>query len=234
MNNKTKKSRRIISIMLTAMLMLSLMSVGVFAAESVTYNGKDKGFSLGSGGSSASDLFPNFKGLMPGDKLSEEITIKNSSDKTVKISMGSLAAGSNAEFLSQLKFKINGDESLGKINNTGGGTELWTALGDFAPGQEKTIKVDIEMPITVGNEYQDAIGTVNWQFKAEEPDDENKDKKDDPNDGDDGDDDGSDSEDSSKKGGAKTGDYTNIWIWIALITSSLGATYVIRSSSRRG
>ena len=56
-------------------------------------------------------------------------------------------------------------------------------------------------------------------------------KKDDNSDDDSDDDSGS--EDSSKKGGAKTGDYTNIWIWIALITSSLGATYVIRSSRRR-
>ena len=62
------------------MLMMS-MTVTAFAAESsVTFeSGKVIAFEPGSV-YTETDLFDNFKGVMPGDTLSEEVTIQNKSN----------------------------------------------------------------------------------------------------------------------------------------------------------
>ena len=205
MKNKTKKTKRIISIMLTAMLILSLMSVGVFAAGTVSYDGKDKGFSFGPvSSSSGADLLPSFKGLMPGDSRSEDVTITNNSKKTVEISVRSIGAADNQDFVSQLNFKVNGNSDMVRLS----GSHVWLSLGKFAPGESKTVNVALEMPTSVGNKYQDAEGTLTWQFAAEEEDDD---------------------EDGS--GGADTGDDTNMYIWIGI--GALAALATVGFARRR-
>lgn len=68
------------SLLLALMLMMS-MTVTAFAAESsVTFeSGKVIAFEPGSV-YTETDLFDNFKGVMPGDTLSEEVTIQNKSN----------------------------------------------------------------------------------------------------------------------------------------------------------
>ena len=65
--------------LLMALVMVMGLATTVFAADStITYNGKGKLFEFAPGSVyTETDLFEDFKGVMPGDKRTETVTIKN-------------------------------------------------------------------------------------------------------------------------------------------------------------
>ena len=78
--------KKIIALLFTVVLLLS-STVTVFAADGkVTYSGNAGNFVFEPGSEhSLTDLFPNFKGVMPGDTLTQKITVKNDADNKVKV-----------------------------------------------------------------------------------------------------------------------------------------------------
>lgn len=74
-----KRTFRNLSSLLLALVMIFSMSVTAFAAESsVTFKGSQESFDFRPGSEyTATDLFDNFKEVMPGDMLTETILIKN-------------------------------------------------------------------------------------------------------------------------------------------------------------
>ena len=68
-----------LSSLLLALVMVFSMSVTAFAADStITFKGLQEGFEAQPGSEyTDTDLFQNFKNVMPGDKLTETIQIKN-------------------------------------------------------------------------------------------------------------------------------------------------------------
>lgn len=188
-----KLFKTLFSSLLVALIIASL-SVSAFAADSsVTFNGHNEGFSFAPGSEySSTDLFDSFKNCMPGDTLSETITVTNDSDDSDYIKMfvraeahddaanplsdkvaESESVASMTDFLSQLHMKVyNGDAlifdaSPDKLD----GMADNVLLGTFRNGESSTLTVELSVPADLGNEYAKRVGEVDWVFLTEAFDD---------------------------------------------------------------
>lgn len=170
--------KKIITILITLAVFLS-STVTVFAADGkVTYSGNAGNFVFEPGSEhSLTDLFPNFKGVMPGDTLTQNITIKNDADNKVKVKiyMRSLGAHEDSvEFLSQLGLKVSKSEENkmaymfdAAANETAQLTD-WVCLGTLYSGGEVNLDVTLNVPTSLDNEFQSKIGYLDWEFMIEE------------------------------------------------------------------
>ena len=136
--------KRIMAIVAAIVLLLTL-SVNALAADgNVSYSGNAGEFVFEPGSEySLTDLFPNFKDLMPGDTVTQRILLKNNADKrvNVRISMRALGAHHDSEaFLSQLQLKVT---QLGKTDlfdapaNQTAQLSDWVLLGMLTTGGEE-------------------------------------------------------------------------------------------------
>ena len=138
------------------------------AGEFVFFPGSDK---------SLSDLFPNFKGVMPGDTLEQKITVKNDASKDVKVNIYIRSLGAHEdseEFLSQLKLRVSKSEEnqmaymFDAAANETAQLMDWVCLGTLYSGGVVNLNVILDVPVTMGNEFQNQIGYLDWEFKVEE------------------------------------------------------------------
>ena len=153
-----------------------LATTALAADSSVTYSGNSGSFIFAPGSSeSPTDLFPDFRGVMPGDTLTEQIVVRNHANKKVDVKIYMRALGAvegSEEFLNQMKltvtqsgkadplFEAQADETAQLTN--------WKPLGTFKSGAKVTLDVTLEVPIEMGNEFQSAIGELQWEFRVEE------------------------------------------------------------------
>lgn len=179
--------RRISTLLMALALVLSL-SVPAFAS-SVTFEGKSKGFALdGHNQLTATDLFGNFKNLMPGDSLSETITIQNVARdcdyiklyiRAVPHGSGNGLSGEVAEiedsvasmqdFLSQLYMEVYQGSSRiysGSPDELDGFRDN-VYLGRYKKNQGTTLTVTLNVPADLDNEYAFRAGEVDWVFTVE-------------------------------------------------------------------
>ena len=170
--------KRLISILAVLTVLLGCVTTAYAADGNVLYT-EDAGEFVFFPGSdkSLSDLFPNFKGVMPGDSLEQKITVKNDASKDVKVNIyiRSLGAHENSkEFLSQLKLRVSKSEEnqmaymFDAAANETAQLKDWVLLGTLYSGGVVNLNVTLEVPVTMGNEFQNQIGYLDWEFKVEE------------------------------------------------------------------
>ena len=222
-----KKTLKTISALALALLLLLGMGATAFAESKVTYEGGAEKFVFLPGSEyTETDLFENFKGVMPGDVITQEITVQNNYTKAEKVKIYLRAVVhdeqgnplseevartedlvSMQDFLSQLTMTVKqGDKVLFSASpDELDGLKENVLLGTF-PGRSKTIlTVELSVPFELGNEYANRVGEVDWVFTAEEV---------------------------TKT--VQTGDDSDLILWAALMTLSLvTAAGVILSLNRK-
>lgn len=170
--------RRLISLFAALSLLLCL-AIGVSAEDSnVIYSGNAGKFVFSPGSNhSLTDLFLNFKGVMPGDSLRQRITVKNNASNNVKVKIYIRSLGADEfseEFLSQLHLRVAKSEENdmaymfdAAASETAQLTD-WVCLGMLYSGGIVNLDVTLDVPVTLDNEFQNQSGTIDWMFKIEE------------------------------------------------------------------
>ncbi len=206
---------------LCACLLLLACVMPAFAAEgNVTYSGDAGKFIFAPGSEySPTDLFPNFKDVMPGDSLVQPITVKNDASNKVKVKIYMRALGAHADseaFLSQLQLRVekSEDNTMAQMfdaaaHETAQLTD-WVCLGTLYSGGEVKLNVYLDVPVELDNEFQQQIGYLDWEFMIEEYEIEPSDPK-----------------------PPQTGDDARLWLWLGMMVLSMAAIVFLVVSRKR-
>lgn len=184
-----KSCKATFSLVLMLLMVMSLASTAFAASPSITFNGFSKGFDFQPGSEyTETDLFGSFKNVMPGDTVTETITFTNSAadcdfvnlymraeahDETANLLSPKVAEKETVvtmtEFLSKLSMKVwNGTELIYDASpDELDGLKTNKFLGTYRSGEKATLKVELNVPIELGNEYANRVGEVDWIFHVE-------------------------------------------------------------------
>lgn len=186
-----RRFMKVLSLVLLTAVLLTAVAMPALAAESsITYLGKKKGFDFQPGSEyTDTDLFDNFKGVLPGDTLVEKITFRNKAtdcdyvklylraelhdEEDNPLSAAVAEAGETIvtmeDFLSQLTMRVyHGSKLIYEASPDdldGLATNVY--LGSFRKGKTTELKVELDVPVEMGNDYANRVGEVDWTFKAE-------------------------------------------------------------------
>lgn len=171
------------------LLVMSFVTTAFAADSSITFTGFSSGFEFQPGSEyTETDLFQNFKNVMPGDTVTETITFTNSATDCDFVNLYMRAEAHDetdnplspkvaekesvatmTEFLSKLSMKVwNGTELIYDASpDQLDGLKDNVFLGTFRTGETATLKVDLSVPIELGNEYANRVGEVDWIFHVE-------------------------------------------------------------------
>ena len=164
--------RRFLALILAALMLATAVSADT---GNVIYDGITQDFVFSGNDQHLTDLFPNFKDVMPGDHLEQTITVKNDSSNKVKVEIYIRSLGAqegSEEFLSQLKLKVQHSEEntmaymFDAYANDPAQMGDWVCLGMLYSGGQVNLDVTLDVPVEMGNEFQNAVGYLQWEFKV--------------------------------------------------------------------
>lgn len=165
-----------ITVCLLLAILLTVGAIPAFAESgNVTYSGNSGSFIFAPGSdNSPTDLFPNFKDVMPGDSISQTIKVKNNANNRVKVEIYMRALGAHEEseaFLSQLGLRVKKETNTNMFNAAANETAQltdWVLLGTLYSGGETELKVILDVPTSLDNNHKKEIGYLDWQFMVRE------------------------------------------------------------------
>lgn len=171
--------KRLLALLVTAaLLFLQICSASATEVDKdgdiIYTDGVDKFVFITDSEYTDSDQFNNFKTVMPGDSIEQRILLRNdiSNDRKIKVYMRALGASEGSEdFLSQLNLTIVKDTDTVLFDATAEkAAQLtdWVYLGTLYSGGECEIVATLDVPVTLGNEYADAVGYLDWEFGVSE------------------------------------------------------------------
>lgn len=163
---------------LLAMLTALSCAFTAYADGAVIYNGDAGGFIFTPGTEySPSDLFPDFKNVMPGDTLTQSITVRNDASKNVKVKIYLRSLGAHEDsydFLSQLKLRVKKSEDNdmaymfdAEASESAQLTDS-VCLGTLYSGGIVNLELELVVPPELDNAYADKIGYIDWEFATED------------------------------------------------------------------
>ena len=164
--------KRIFAFILAALMLATAVSADT---GNVIYDGITQEFVFSGSDQYLTDLFPNFKDVMPGDSLTQSITVKNDASNKVKVEIYIRSLGAmegSEEFLSQLKLKVQSSEDntmaymFDAYANEPAQMGDWVCLGMLYSGGQVNLDVTLDVPVEMGNEFQNAVGYLQWEFKV--------------------------------------------------------------------
>lgn len=212
-----RKFRRILAMAFALVIVVCGTIPGLAADGHVIYSGGAREFIFSPGSEySPTDLFTNFKDVMPGDSISQPIYVVNDISKNVKIKVYMRALGAHedsVDFLSQMNLRVEKvtDTVLfdAPADETAQLTD-WVYLGTLYSGGEVELDVILDVPTSLDNHSKDLIGYLDWEFMIEELPVESTDPK-----------------------PPHTGDDANTWMYVALMVFSGMMIFLLLIKGRR-
>ena len=231
-----KTMKTIASLVMMLVLLLGIGAPAYALDGNVTYEGGAEKFVFTPGSYyTDTDLFDGFKNVMPGDELVQIIEVKNGFFGTGSVNIylravahdevdnpltysesfedlaGKDQAGipgqrdetveSMTKFLNQLEMKVYKQDGTCIFSGSpADGWEKNILLANVPRGKSITLTVVLGVPTTMGNDFANRVGEVDWVFTAEELD---------------------------PQGNPKTGDTSNLTLWIVVMVVCLAAIAVV-------
>lgn len=140
------------------------------------------------------DLFLNFKNVMPGDTITQKISIKNDNKDTVDIYLYALQVDKDGyisdeqkeiadELVKLMTIEITAKSSDGTtkviydgpVFGEGDNYNMYTinnaiSLGTFAKGDNVDLVATLKVPAELDNRYANAVAKIKWVFTATDED----------------------------------------------------------------
>lgn len=140
----------------------------------IAYDGNARQLTVSgaTGSSGEPDLFPAFKGLMPGDVREQQIEVRATGVKSqVRVFVRAVVDHETARQLSPITLTASaGDASAGWLQTgTPGSVFAYpTQVATFTSDGSTVLNLQLSVPTSVGNELADASKTIRWEITAED------------------------------------------------------------------
>ena len=160
------------TVLVLMFLFLSLAGVEPVHASSVTYRNQAELFVFVP---NSTDLFENFKGLMPGDTRTQEIFLRNDSSQFVDFFLKINPVKEEDEALLRemtLVIREEGEEIFREPLNERGSFENYVKIKELFPESAFSWDLTLEVSKDMGNEFMGKEAEVEWIIMIEEIEEE--------------------------------------------------------------